>query len=178
MTGLTSDDIRSLSKVFAAAGWSSLRLRIGGDTLELSVDSSHVGSDARPATTAATAPGAEASSSLAKPVLSSHERAKAVQDQPVDEPDRPASNGATGSRETITAPNLGTFYAAPSPGEPPYVQVGQRIEAGDEVALIEVMKLYTPVRSQVSGTVVEVLASDGQLVEFGEPLVVVDTGAV
>lgn len=169
MTGLTSDDIRALSSVFASAGWSSLRLCIGGDILELSVDSSHMGSAA--GTLATNAPAVEAAPQTPAPPAS-----PSGQDRAGDAPQSPAADSSSGTRETITAPNLGTFYAAPAPGEAPYIEVGQLIEAGDEVALLEVMKLYTPVRSQVSGTVVEVVASDGQLVEFGEPLIVVDTG--
>lgn len=172
MTGLTSDDIRALSSVFASAGWSSLWLRIGGDTLELSVDSSHIGGDVRAATPATNTPAVEAP----LPHTPAPPASASGQDRAGDAPQSPVAVGSSGTRETITAPNLGTFYAAPAPGEAPYVEVGERIEAGDEVALLEVMKLYTPVRSQVSGTVVEVVASDGQLVEFGAPLIVVDTG--
>lgn len=177
MTGLTSDDVRALSAVFATAGWSSLRLRIGEDTLELSDDPAHAGSESRPAAHIATAPDAEADA--ARPTEPNEPATAAAHDQAREEESSGRhDDGATRTREAITAPNLGTFYAAPSPGEAPYVEVGQRIEVGDEVALIEVMKLYTPVRSQVSGIVVDVVATDGQLVEFGEPLVVVDTGAV
>ena len=74
----------------------------------------------------------------------------------------------------VRAPNLGTFYRAPKPGAPPYVAVGQKVEASTEVCLIEVMKLFTSVRAGVTGTVREVLAEDAQLVEFDQPLFLIE----
>jgi acetyl-CoA carboxylase biotin carboxyl carrier protein len=70
----------------------------------------------------------------------------------------------------VTAPNLGTFYRAPKPGAEDYVKVGSQVQAGDEVCLIEVMKLFTAVRSNVSGRIHSVLAEDGSMVEAGQPL--------
>ncbi len=74
----------------------------------------------------------------------------------------------------VRAPNLGTFYRAPKPGAPPYVAVGQKVEAATEVCLIEVMKLFTSVCAGVAGTVREVLAEDAQLVEFDQPLFLIE----
>ena len=70
----------------------------------------------------------------------------------------------------LTAPNLGTFYRAPKPGAAAYVEIGGRVAAGDEICLIEVMKLFTGVRAEVAGTIVAVLAEDGAMVEAGQPL--------
>ena len=77
----------------------------------------------------------------------------------------------------ITAPNLGTFYRAPKPGAPPYVEVGQAVEPGTEVCLIEVMKLFTPVSAGTAGVVREICIEDGQMVEFGQLLVIIEPGA-
>ena len=74
----------------------------------------------------------------------------------------------------ITAPNLGTFYRAPKPGAAPYVEVGQRIGEATEVCLIEVMKLFTPVRAGVSGRIAAACVDDGEMVEFGAPLFLVE----
>ena len=74
----------------------------------------------------------------------------------------------------IRAPNLGTFYRAPKPGAPMYVELGQQIEPATEVCLIEVMKLFTPVPSGVRGVVREIRARDGQMVEFDELLFLVE----
>jgi acetyl-CoA carboxylase biotin carboxyl carrier protein len=74
----------------------------------------------------------------------------------------------------VRAPNLGTFYRAPKPGAPAYVEVGQLVEADTEVCLIEVMKLFTPVRAGNAGTVREICIADGQMVEFGQLLVTIE----
>ncbi|HEY5543393.1 MAG TPA: acetyl-CoA carboxylase biotin carboxyl carrier protein [Candidatus Binatia bacterium] len=73
----------------------------------------------------------------------------------------------------ITAPLLGTFYVAPEPGAPPFVKVGQQITEDTTVGLIEVMKVFNSVRATVKGTVVEVVAQNGQFVEFGQTLFIV-----
>jgi acetyl-CoA carboxylase biotin carboxyl carrier protein len=71
---------------------------------------------------------------------------------------------------TVTSPLLGTFYRAPKPGSPPFVEIGSRVEPDTVIAIVEVMKLMNAVRAGVSGTVTEILANDGVLVEFGETL--------
>jgi acetyl-CoA carboxylase biotin carboxyl carrier protein len=73
----------------------------------------------------------------------------------------------------ITAPILGTFYVAPEPGAPPFVKVGEQITEDTTVGLIEVMKVFNSVRATVSGTIVEVVAQNGQFVEFGQTLFIV-----
>ena len=70
----------------------------------------------------------------------------------------------------VNAPNLGTFYRSPKPGTPPFVEIGQHIAAGDELCLIEVMKLFTTLKSDVSGRLSAVLVEDGAMVEAGQPL--------
>lgn len=70
----------------------------------------------------------------------------------------------------VSAPNLGTFYRAPKPGAANYVEVGSKVNAGDELCLIEVMKLFTAVRAEAAGTVHSVLVEDGAMVEGGQPL--------
>lgn len=85
--------------------------------------------------------------------------------------------GAPRSRVAIKAPMLGTFYRAPSPGAPSFVEVGTRVLPGQAVGLIEVMKLFNPITSEVSGVVVEIEARDSELVEFGQTLLVVEADA-
>ena len=79
---------------------------------------------------------------------------------------------------TISSPMLGTFYRAESPGSPPFVEVGARVEPDTTVAIIEVMKMMNSVPAGVSGTVVEVCSQNAELVEYGEPLFRVRLGAV
>jgi acetyl-CoA carboxylase biotin carboxyl carrier protein len=85
----------------------------------------------------------------------------------------PTANGAA----TIEAPMLGTFYRASAPGQRPYVEVGSRVEPETIVCLIEVMKMMNSVKAGLAGTVVEVCATNAELVEYGEPLFRVDTAA-
>jgi acetyl-CoA carboxylase biotin carboxyl carrier protein len=73
----------------------------------------------------------------------------------------------------ITAPLLGTFYVAPEPGAPPFVKVGQQVTEDTTCGLIEVMKVFNSVRATVKGTIVEVVAQNGQFVEFGQTLFIV-----
>jgi biotin carboxyl carrier protein len=79
---------------------------------------------------------------------------------------------------TISSPMLGTFYRAESPGSPPFVEVGARVEPDTTVAIIEVMKMMNSVPAGVSGTVVEVCSQNAGLVEYGAPLFRVRPGAV
>jgi len=74
----------------------------------------------------------------------------------------------------IDAPMVGTMYRAPSPGAPPFVEVGSRISAGDVVCIIEAMKILNQIESEVSGVVTEILVENGQPVEFGQTLMIVE----
>jgi len=71
---------------------------------------------------------------------------------------------------TVESPMLGTFYRAEAPGADPFVEVGASVEPGTTVCIIEVMKMMNSVPAGVAGTVAEVLAENGQLVEYGAPL--------
>lgn len=98
--------------------------------------------------------------------------APVAQPAPAPEP-IPAAPVDTSGAHVVEAPILGTFYRAPKPGEPPFVQVGDVVTADTVVCIVEVMKLMNSVRAGVAGTVVEILASDGELVELGTPLFLV-----
>ncbi|MFA6989303.1 MAG: acetyl-CoA carboxylase biotin carboxyl carrier protein [Candidatus Gastranaerophilaceae bacterium] len=74
---------------------------------------------------------------------------------------------------TITSPMVGTFYKASSPGARPFVEVGQKVEKGQVVCIIEAMKLMNEIESEVSGTVLEICVEDGDPVEFGQILMYV-----
>jgi len=75
-----------------------------------------------------------------------------------------------GERTVVTSPMVGTFYHAPEPGADPYVAVGDEVEPGQVVGIVEAMKLMNPIAAEVPGTVVEVLVGNAQTVEFGQPL--------
>jgi acetyl-CoA carboxylase biotin carboxyl carrier protein len=74
----------------------------------------------------------------------------------------------------ITAPMVGTFYAAPSPGAKPFVEIGSTVEAGDTLCVIEAMKMMNQIESDVNGRVVSILCENGSPVEFGQLLFIIE----
>ncbi|MDQ7850398.1 MAG: acetyl-CoA carboxylase biotin carboxyl carrier protein [Armatimonadota bacterium] len=76
--------------------------------------------------------------------------------------------------KTITAPMVGTFYRAPSPDAPPFIREGDVVQAGQTVCIIEAMKLFNEIQSEVSGRVVRILSENGAPVEYGQPLVLLE----
>ena len=77
----------------------------------------------------------------------------------------------------VTAPMVGTFYAASSPGAAPYVQVGDRVNEGDTLCIIEAMKMMNQIEADVSGVVKSIRIQNGEPVEFGQVLFVIDQRA-
>lgn len=77
----------------------------------------------------------------------------------------------------VVAPMVGTFYRAPAPDAAPYVQIGDSINEGQTLFIIEAMKMMNEVESEVQGVVKEVLVENGQAVEFGQPLILIDPKA-
>ncbi|WP_416464298.1 acetyl-CoA carboxylase biotin carboxyl carrier protein [Sphingomonas sp. VDB2] len=148
------DALKQLLDEFSRSGIRELHIRKPDFELYLSTDASA----ARPQ--AATPVAAPASVPVAQPAAPS---------RPIAAPPALISS-MPDDAIIIKAPNLGTFYRAPKPGAANYVEVGSKVQAGDELCLIEVMKLFTAVRAGSSGTVQAVLVEDGAMVEGGQPL--------
>jgi len=74
----------------------------------------------------------------------------------------------------LKSPMVGTFYRAPSPGAPPFVEIGQAVTKGQTLCIIEAMKLLNEIESDVSGTVKAILVENGQPVEYGQPLFTIE----
>jgi len=89
----------------------------------------------------------------------------------VSAPPMPA--GTTGNEVTVKSPIVGTYYDAPKPGDPPFVRVGDHVEAGQVLCIIESMKLMNEIEAEVSGMVVSKLMENARPVEYGEALFVV-----
>ncbi|MEN9208005.1 MAG: acetyl-CoA carboxylase biotin carboxyl carrier protein [Gloeomargarita sp. GMQP_bins_69] len=86
-------------------------------------------------------------------------------------PDKPTAEPKEIKRGVdVTSMMVGTFYAAPAPGEPPFVQVGDRVRAGQTLGIIEAMKTMNELEAPVSGEILEILVENGQPVEFGQVL--------
>lgn len=77
--------------------------------------------------------------------------------------------------EKIVSPLVGTFYRNPSPSSPPYVEIGDMISVGQTIGLLEAMKLFNEIKSEIAGRIVKILVEDAQLVETQQVLFLVDT---
>ncbi|HEX7079924.1 MAG TPA: acetyl-CoA carboxylase biotin carboxyl carrier protein [Gammaproteobacteria bacterium] len=95
--------------------------------------------------------------------------AAAHPEAPSEPPPEPAPKG-----HQITAPMVGTFYAAPSPGAKPFVEIGSQVAPGDTLCIIEAMKMMNQIESDVAGRIVSILVENGDPVEFGQPLFIVE----
>ncbi|MBX9589851.1 MAG: hypothetical protein K2X43_11125 [Hyphomonadaceae bacterium] len=123
------------------------------------------------------------SGSLRAPSLTIPLAQSAGASQPIAVQPRPTTPGITMSAAVqsdvpegaiaVRAPMLGVFYRASGPGERPFVEVGQRVQADDTVCLIEVMKLFNSIRAGVEGEIVKIVTENGALVEFDEALIYV-----
>jgi acetyl-CoA carboxylase biotin carboxyl carrier protein len=89
-----------------------------------------------------------------------------------------ASPGAVADAEEdghiVTAPMVGTFYSSSSPGSPPFVQVGDRVNAGDTLCIVEAMKMMNQIEAEVSGLIKSIRVQNGDPVEYGQILYVID----
>ena len=74
----------------------------------------------------------------------------------------------------VKSPMVGTFYRSPSPGAPSFVELGQSVKPGDTLCIIEAMKLLNEIEAEVGGVVKEILVDNGQPVEYGQPLFIID----
>lgn len=152
---LKQSDIEALVDLFSQSGWDEMHLEIDGEELFLSHDSRALGG-----AVAAPAPAVLTAATPASPA--------------------PIAASGTGPGASaaarpshwvvVKAPNLGTFYRAPAPDAPPYVALGAAVTPETELCLIEVMKLFTTVRAGMSGVVREIVAGDGEMVEYGAEL--------
>ena len=94
--------------------------------------------------------------------------------QPATEAPKEAGPAPSGNLVEIKSPMIGTFYRSPNPDAPAFVEVGSSIKTGDTVCVIEAMKLFNEIESEVSGKVVKVLVDNAQPVEYDQPLFLID----
>lgn len=149
---MKNQEIFDLMARFETSGIARLKLTMGDTTLELEkgVAAPAVVPSQAPASVPA-APAAPASAPLADPVEA---EAAPTEDLPC-----------------ITAPLVGTFYAAPAPDKDAFVQVGEHVKKGATVCLLEAMKMMSEVTAPCDCVIEEIVAADGALVSFGEPLI-------
>ncbi|MFO1406301.1 MAG: acetyl-CoA carboxylase biotin carboxyl carrier protein [Steroidobacteraceae bacterium] len=89
-------------------------------------------------------------------------------------PSAPAAKPAAAPDHAVTAPMVGTFYSAPAPGAKAFVEIGSEVKPGDVLCIIEAMKMMNQIESDKAGRVVSVLVKNGDPVEFGQPLFVIE----
>jgi acetyl-CoA carboxylase biotin carboxyl carrier protein len=158
---LSEDDVLHILKLIDESKFDYFQLEVGELKITVSKgDPIPLGNSAQPGTMSA-APAA-APAAAPKPVAA-----------PAASPAAPKPAAIPAGHVAVTAPLLGTFYVAPEPGAPPFVQVGQQVTEDTTCGLIEVMKVFNSVRAGVKGTIVEVVAANGGFVEFGQPLFIV-----
>ena len=112
-------------------------------------------------------------SAQAAPVV--HHVAPAVASAPAAAPaSAPKAEEASKKGIPVTSPMVGTFYKAPSPGAPVFTEVGKTVSVGHVLCIIEAMKLMNEIESEVAGKVIEICVQDGQQVEYGQTLMIIE----
>jgi len=149
---LTDDDVLEILKLFEQSKFDFLQLEQGERKITVS-KSGYVSAraEASPAAPVATEASAAAASAAPQPVAA-------------------ARTAPAEGLLPVTAPMVGKFYAAPSPSEAPFVTVGAKVAAGATVGLIEVMKVFTSIKTETAGVIERILVSNGEFVEFGQTL--------
>ena len=82
-----------------------------------------------------------------------------------------AAKAAVKAGSVETSPMVGVYYSAPSPNDPPFVKVGQKVQAGDTLGIIEAMKIMNPLEATQSGVIDEILVDNSEVVQFGQPVI-------
>ncbi len=157
-------EIQNLIKFVAKSGASEVKLEM--DDVKITI---RTGSESDSKTTVQYAPVAPHIPQAVAPVA---EAAAPV--APVAVPTEAAAEDESSKYITVKSPIIGTFYRKPSPDKPLFVEVGQTIAEGDVLCIIEAMKLFNEIESEVSGKVVKILVDDSSPVEFDQPLFLVD----
>jgi acetyl-CoA carboxylase biotin carboxyl carrier protein len=163
---MTVEEIRELINLAAETGIAELEVQRGDNRVRIrraafaTQQEFVLGPQSYPATMAAPA--------AAAPVATSPAAAPSAHEPPKEKPSDP-------TQVLVKSPIVGTFYEGPSPGAPPFVQVGSRVQPGQVLCIIESMKLMNEIESETAGIVESKLVMNGQPVEYGEALFAVRT---
>ena len=158
-------DIQNLIKFVAKTGVSEVSLEIGDVKITVKTGASE---ESKPLT--------QVSSNIAPPSI-------AMVEKPVLTPSTEFTSQPPTTRKglddnsdenLVKSPIIGTFYRKPSPEKPNFVEVGDRVNVGDTLCVIEAMKLFNEIEAETSGTIVKILVDDSTPVEFDQPLFVID----
>ena len=153
--------IKKLIELLEESNLSELEIKEGEESVRLS---RHAPGAAQPTVLVQQAP--NAASAAAPAPQSTAPTSSATEVAPAAERGLPAGH-------VVRAPMVGTFYASASPGAPAFVSVGSQVKAGDPLGIIEAMKMFNQIEADVAGTVLAIVAENGQPVEFDQPLFVI-----
>ncbi|WP_207890889.1 biotin/lipoyl-containing protein [Rhodococcus sp. Eu-32] len=163
---LTPQEIKDIVVALQDSEWDQATVTVGD--VRIALGRNGVGADSGVAPASAPAPVAPAAA-VAADVAAKAPATEEAAPAPVSAPTTPAdTSGAAG--HVVTAPSVGVFWKTPQPGQPPFVEIGSEVEAGDTLCIVEVMKLMNNVTSDIAGTVVAVHQDNATQVEFGTPL--------
>lgn len=178
MAELSEADVLRILDLVDKSGFDYFQLTLGDLHLTISKNGPPPNTAAGAATNAALAPpaGVEGAATT-KPAQPSPSARPAPSAPPAAPPPTPAQPAAAAAAEPglvpVPSPMVGTFYRAPSPEAPPFVEVGSAIEADTTLGLVEAMKVFTSVLAGVRGVIAEILVENAQFVEYGQPLFLV-----
>lgn len=150
---VTQREIAETLRTFARSHWRSMTLEINGIRVV-------VGKDGPPASLSPATPANRTTPEISAPAPESAPAAPRSAAPPPD----------TTGLVAVRSPAVGAFWVAPSPGAPPFVEIGQVVDVDEQLAIVEVMKLMNPVITEIGGEVVAVRARNADLVEFGQTL--------
>jgi acetyl-CoA carboxylase biotin carboxyl carrier protein len=110
----------------------------------------------------------------APPAVAHHNPAPALQSTTVNVLDHHAGDTSTSNGHRVRSPMVGTLYASPSPDAAPFVTIGQKVKVGDTLCIIEAMKMFNEIEADRTGTLVEILVTNGEPVEYDQPLFIIE----
>ncbi|TFD22530.1 acetyl-CoA carboxylase biotin carboxyl carrier protein [Cryobacterium sp. TMS1-13-1] len=166
---LSSADINSIVAALHESDWDEAVVSVGDVKISVARNGAHLPGGSTAMTTPAP---------VAEPVVAPVAAPAVAVSAPI--PSSPAATAYAPANATdfaITAPSIGVLWRSPEPGATPFIEVGQRVEVGDTVCIVEIMKLMNNVASTVTGIVTAVHAENGATVEYGTPLFSVDVTA-
>ncbi|GAA4310597.1 acetyl-CoA carboxylase biotin carboxyl carrier protein [Pontixanthobacter gangjinensis] len=160
-------EIQNLIKFVAKSGASEVKLETGDVKITI-----RTGSDEKETTIVQQVP-QQMPQQMAAP-QPQQQQAPAPQESPAPQKESKDSGDDESKYITVKSPIIGTFYRKPSPDKPTFCEVGDTVKEGDVLCIIEAMKLFNEIESEVSGKIVKVLVDDSSPVEFDQPLFLVD----
>ena len=171
---MTLDDIKDLIETVIAKDITEFEFQSGAEKIRICRSSANPNSNTPPPYVIVTSPQPAPASSQGNPNPAQH--SAAATPEPVERaPEKTAAEKEAEGLHMVTAPIVGTFYEASSPGGPAFVQVGDKVQAGQVLCIIEAMKLMNEIEAETNGVIKKRFVSNGQPVEYGEALFAIDT---